>query len=176
MNIMELVKRLVNGLVWDKRSAIVTECALQRSTILTIQVGKHDQGKVLGQQRSTLDALIAVSEEAGDRHGKLVRIELLEPTATSKTPPTHKFVAQENWDKATFEKLLKDTSEAIFCSVAIEVKSASPTITVFEIRVPNDAPNISKVPRLQRSFEALFHGIGKSMKHVVHVDLISHPK
>lgn len=173
MNITHLVEKLVKGLVGDKDSVTVTEKQLSKSVNIFVQVGEFDQGKVLGQRRTTLDALIAIVEEAGRRDGKLIRIELLEPIKTTKPPLPHQFTAENLWKSDEFWGILKETAEIVFQEYDWKQTDIQPTVTVFEILVSKKSPAAGKINVLQRPFETLFHAIGKSFKHVVHVDLIA---
>jgi predicted RNA-binding protein YlqC (UPF0109 family) len=172
MNITNLIERLVKGLVGDQEAVTVTVKQLSRSINVFVQVGEFDQGKVLGQRRTTLDALIAVAEEAGRRSGKIVRIELLDPVKTTKTPPPHQFTAASSWDQQDFAGLLDSAVNAVFEYYELSEADIKSTVTVYEVLVKKSSPLHGRVHALQRPFEVLFHAIGKSFRHVCHVDLI----
>jgi predicted RNA-binding protein YlqC (UPF0109 family) len=172
MKVEDLIKQLVSGLVADQEAVSVTSKELSRSINIFVQVGEFDQGKVLGQRRSTLDALINISEKAGNMIGKVVRIELMEPIKTGKTPPPHQFVAAAKWKTDDFKEILISTLKAVFGTFELSVTKIKPTVTVCEVTVKKPSPLHGQTAFLQRDFETLFHAIGKSFKHVVHLDLI----
>jgi hypothetical protein len=96
----------------------------------------------------------------------------LEPTKTEKAPPPHQFIAQADWNREDFMKLLFQTLKAVMTNGVIQASKISDTVTVYEIQVPKSSPHHKDTHRIQKDFETLFHAIGKSYKHVCHVDLI----
>jgi len=169
--IVSLAELIVRGICADQNRIEVTKTDLSRSSNLLVRVSDEDMGKVLGRERSTFNALRDVLSLAGNRTGRIVRVELLDPFF-SESRSSRSYSPAAEWERDAFEGILRKTVGAVFGSdTGISRKDVTKTITVYEIRIAYE-DRIDAMDTAQIAFETLFSAVGKSFRHTVHVDLI----
>jgi uncharacterized protein len=74
----DFVEYLVKNLVDDASAVQVELHEGERGMIIEVRVAKPDIGKVVGRQGRTVQALRTLVQTIGARHGKRVRVEVIE--------------------------------------------------------------------------------------------------
>lgn len=172
----ELVEMIVRGLCKDQAHIEVNQHTLSRSTTVVVRVAPQDMGKILGTRRVTLDAIRRIMKLSSLRSDRIVRVEILEPFPIQRRAETM-YAPDVNWDKARFESILEATVRAVFEQPAVIDESVvTPIHSVFQVRIAEGERMLEALELLQSDFEVLFHAIGKSMAHTVHVDLVPRTK
>ena len=72
----ELVEVIVQALVDDRESVVVTEKEEGRTTIVEVKVADSDMGKVIGKQGRIAKAIRAVVKAAASKEDKKVVVDI----------------------------------------------------------------------------------------------------
>ncbi|MGH7685253.1 MAG: KH domain-containing protein [Candidatus Dormibacteria bacterium] len=72
----DLTRFIAERIVTDKDAVVVETLPRGRTTIVQLEVGDPDMGKVIGKTGRNIEAIRAVVRSAGLRHHERVQVEL----------------------------------------------------------------------------------------------------
>lgn len=141
--------------------------------MLTIRAHADDHPKLVGSKGKHIWALQQIFQAAGRRAGETVQITLLPPVHGQRGRELE-YVENEHWTPDNMAELLEMVLEATTISGVLMDPQDVGGMTTF-LLVPGDANDPAarwdEKPGLAHALHLLFHAIGKTQGHIVHVQV-----
>lgn len=167
--IAELLTELARGIIDHPEALVVQGKELSGSLLLHARAHTADHGKLLGTHGATYNAILAILCAAGDRNGKQVRLQLLNPVV-GRPEPQPRFAPQARWDSPGLLHILRVACVNLF--------GHHPDLNLYDFEdstiVEVVMPQGQELPKqeLKEALDKVFNVIGKAKGRVVNVDIV----
>lgn len=169
-----LYRLIVTGMVEYPQDLVIHAEHVGPAVYITAKANVNDQGKLLGAERKTLDAVISIMSVAAKRLGVAARIILADPKP-GKYKPFLPYKPKTNWDGAdtmALRSLLTNISAHLFkYPPKVQWTNLSDTATAFVLCVRKEEPDCDNL-ELIHALQVVFVAVGKNKGRSVFLEVV----